>query len=77
MSEDIIECICCYEDVIKDDKNKKNNEYFCDRCLGQQKYFEDKAKLYDRMMEKKYPNWKNISRRERKNLSPPSSDNEY
>jgi len=40
------------------------------------KYFEEKQKECDEMMMKKYPNWKHLSRRERKNLSPPSSDDE-
>jgi len=58
------------EDEDKEDEDKEDEDSDISR------WFDNEAKKYDILMEKKYPNWSNMSHRERKNLSPPSSDDE-
>ena len=43
----------------------------------QEELFKKLSNEYDKKMMIKYPNWENLSHRERKNLSPPSSDDEF
>ena len=75
--EEEVNCSRCMKSYIYTERNIEEKlplRTSCDECLAWDKYFEDKNNDYDRWMQKKYPNWKNMCRRERKNLTPPSSD---